>query len=181
MTKSILTLILFISSLHINAQIQSVKIVAAGLTCSMCSKAIYKSLTNISNVKNVESDIENSAYIVTFKDTTMVNPDALKSAVTDAGFSVASMKINAIFHNKKISNDSHLLYEGLNLHFINVKEQILNGNIAITITDKDFIDKKSYKKNAAFTKSKCYKTGEKADCCKIENGISNRVYHITLD
>ena len=43
-----------------SAQIKSVSLQASGLTCSMCSKAIYKSLSAISFVQSVDSDIKNS-------------------------------------------------------------------------------------------------------------------------
>lgn len=74
--------------------IESVSLTASGLTCSMCSKAIYKSLQKVPSVSKVDVDIENSVYNIFFKKDQEVNLKALEQAVTDAGFSVAKMIVN---------------------------------------------------------------------------------------
>jgi copper chaperone CopZ len=56
--------------------IKKVSLVASGLTCSMCSKAIFKS---------------QSKFVLTFKSGKTVVIDQIKSAVADAGFSVQSL------------------------------------------------------------------------------------------
>lgn len=77
-----------------SAQIESVSLKADGLTCSMCSKAIYKSLLKVATVKEVEPDIKNSSYTIYFKKDQLVKLEELEKAVEDAGFSVASIKVN---------------------------------------------------------------------------------------
>jgi len=73
------------------AEIKKVTLVASGLTCSMCSKAIFKALTSLDFVADVKVDIEQSKYILTFKSGKSVVVDQIKSAVTDAGFGVQSL------------------------------------------------------------------------------------------
>ena len=73
------------------AEIKKVTLVASGLTCSMCSKAIFKALTKLNFVEEVKVDIEKSMYILAFKSGKKVEIDQIKSAVTDAGFSVQSL------------------------------------------------------------------------------------------
>jgi len=73
------------------AEIKKVTLVAAGLTCSMCSKAIFKALSKLDFVEEVKVDIEKSMYILTFKNGKKVEVDQIKTAVTDAGFSVQSL------------------------------------------------------------------------------------------
>src|SRR6187401_816631 len=77
----ILGLLLAISSF---AQIKSATLSASGLTCSMCSKAIYKALGKVSFVKSVDADIEGSKYQITFKDGAVIVLDDLKKAVEGA-------------------------------------------------------------------------------------------------
>lgn len=72
-------------------EIKKVTLVASGLTCSMCSKAIFKALTSLSFVDEVKVDIEKSMYILTFKAGKKVEIDQIKLAVTDAGFGVQSL------------------------------------------------------------------------------------------
>jgi len=71
--------------------IKKVTLVASGLTCSMCSKAIFKALTKLDFVEDVKVDIEQSKFILTFKSGKTVVIDQIKSAVADAGFSVQSL------------------------------------------------------------------------------------------
>jgi copper chaperone CopZ len=71
--------------------IKKVSLVASGLTCSMCSKAIFKALTKLDFVDEVKVDIEQSKFVLTFKSGKTVVIDQIKSAVTDAGFSVQSL------------------------------------------------------------------------------------------
>lgn len=73
------------------ATITKATLVASGLTCSMCSKAIFKALTSLDFVAEVKVDIELSKYILTFKSDKKVVIDQIKSAVTDAGFGVQSL------------------------------------------------------------------------------------------
>ncbi len=73
------------------AAIKKVTLVASGLTCSMCSKAIFKALTSLDFVADVKVDIEQSKYNLTFKSDKKVNLDQIKAAVTDAGFGVQSL------------------------------------------------------------------------------------------
>lgn len=73
------------------AEIKKVTLVASGLTCSMCSRAIFKALTSLDFVADVKVDIEQSKYILSFKSDKKVVIDQIKSAVTDAGFGVQSL------------------------------------------------------------------------------------------
>ncbi len=73
------------------AEIKKVTLVASGLTCSMCSKAIFKALSSLDFVADVKVDIEKSTYILTFKPNKKVLIGQIKSAVTDAGFGVQSL------------------------------------------------------------------------------------------
>lgn len=71
--------------------IKKVTLVASGLTCSMCSKAIFKALSKLDFVEEVKVDIEKSVYILTFKSGKKVEIDQIKLAVTEAGFGVQSL------------------------------------------------------------------------------------------
>jgi copper chaperone CopZ len=129
------------------AQIQSVSLQARGLTCSMCSRAIYKSLLKVSAVSNVQEDIEHSSYHVQFNNPALISPEKLKKAVLDAGFSIAWMEINYNFDNVEVANDSSIKINENIFYFVNVKKQILNGERKLLILDKDYLfedDRKKY-------------------------------------
>jgi hypothetical protein len=54
---------LFMFSINSNAQISKVEIRATGLTCSMCSNAIYKQLESIPEVETVETDLNTNTLL----------------------------------------------------------------------------------------------------------------------
>ena len=85
-------LFLLLGSLSTSAQISSGKLQASGLTCAMCSKAVYNALSAVPYVEKVQPDIQQSTYQLTFKSDVAVDPDLLARAVTDAGFSIAKLQ-----------------------------------------------------------------------------------------
>ncbi|OJU46689.1 MAG: hypothetical protein BGN96_00905, partial [Bacteroidales bacterium 45-6] len=166
--------ILFIISavcitLAAQSQIQKAEIQAGGLTCSMCSKSISTALKNIIFIASVETDINNNLFSVTFKPGIQPDFDLVKKKVEDAGFSVAGFWIYARFNQQQVTNDTHLNMNGLNLHFLHVKQQELNGEKKIQLVDKDFVPGKKYKSLAAFTAMECFKTGMMTSCCQKTN------------
>jgi copper chaperone CopZ len=171
--------ILTISS--VNAQFSKATLQASGLTCAMCTKAINKSLEQLSFIESVKADIKNSAFNIVFKQGGKVDIDKLKKAVEEAGFSVARLKIAGNFNNLAIKNDEHVQLHGNTFHFLNVKNQTLNGVKEITLVDKNFLTSKEYKKYSAATQMKCVQTGKAAGCCSKEGIAANtRIYHVTI-
>lgn len=161
------------------AQIKSATLTASGLTCSMCSKAIYKALVKLPTVKNVEVNIEKSSYDIQFKEGAKVIIDDVKKAVEDAGFSVASMQVTASFNNAEVYNDAHITYGGNNFHFLGVNKQKINGEKTLTIVDKNYLPAKDFKKYSKQTKMKCIETGMMGECCS-KGGPTGRIYHVTF-
>jgi len=178
--KNICIAIMLLYALSASAQVKTATLQASGLTCSMCSNAIYKALQKISFVQDVQSDIKNSSYNITFKEGSNVDIDALKKAVTGAGFSVAKLSVTAHFDNVKIENDAHIQLDGKTFHFMDITPQTLNGDKTITVIDKNFVTSKAYKKYSQATKMKCYETGTMESCCKKSGTAGERIYHVTI-
>lgn len=161
-------------------QVRSAALTASGLTCSMCSKAIYKSLQKVPFVKSVDADVEKSSFIVQFKEGEKVNPDDIKKAVENAGFSVASMQLTATFSNVQVDNDTHVDIGGNTYHFLNVPKQTLQGDKTLTVVDKNYLSAAAHKKYGKYTKMKCFETGMMESCCPNNSHIAKRIYHVTL-
>lgn len=180
MKKLLFIIVLFIG-FNSNAQITKVSLQASGLTCSMCSNAINKSLKSLENVEKVMSNISTSTFEISFKNSSNVNFDELKKKVEDAGFFVSKLTADISFNNVKVQKDDHLQYAGMNLHFLNSGDQVLNGARQIQILDKGYVSSKVYKKNQGLTKMDCYKTGVTAACCATSGMVAgSRMYHVTL-
>jgi copper chaperone CopZ len=178
-----LSIILISIGLSFGAQAQYKKasLQAAGLTCAMCSQATYKALKTLPFVDNIETDLNNTTFIINFKPGAAISIDAMKQKVEDAGFSVAKLVLTADFDQLKVQNDAHVDYDGTILHFVDVKNQVLQGDKDIVVIDKGFVSAKQFKKFSAQTTMPCYKTGVKGDCCKTagkENG--QRIWHVTI-
>lgn len=154
---------------------------ASGLTCALCSNAINDALEQLGFIASIEPDLNTSSFLVTFKPNTTVSFDAMKDAVIDAGFSVASLKVSANFDQPvKVEKDKHFTFHGLNLHFMNDEERELSGEQWIKVIDKNFIATKDFKNFSKTTTFGCYETGVMADCCQISGKKNQRIYHITL-
>ena len=182
MKKIFIALLVLLATQTQAQQIKKAVLQASGLTCSMCSKAVYKSLQAVPFVQEVKSDLVNSAYTLTFKEGSAIDPDALQKAVKDAGFSVASMQLTIHFEKgATVKNDTHITVDGKTFHFLNVPEQTLQGDQQLRIIDKNFVTAKEFKKYSKFTTMKCYETGTMQSCCsKNDAAGQERIYHVTV-
>lgn len=173
--------VLLLMATATQAQFKSARLQAAGLTCAMCTKAINVALNEVAFVESLDVDIKNSAFIIDFKDGANVDPDLLKKAVEDAGFSVARLSLTGDFSNVKLEKDVHVNIEGKTFHFLNANNQTLNGEKTITVVDKYFVPAKDFKKHAAATKMHCVQTGKAESCCPKEKvALNTRIYHVTI-
>ena len=79
-----------------------VKFVASGLTCSMCSRAVHKSLESDKDIIKIETNLETQEWNIEYKKGTYTF-DKLKSKVEGAGFGVEMVWLNGelIIDNKK--------------------------------------------------------------------------------
>ena len=79
-----------------------VKFIASGLTCSMCSRAVYKSLQSDKDVVKIETNLETQEWNIEYKQGTYTY-DKLKKKVEGAGFGVEKVWLNGelIVDNKK--------------------------------------------------------------------------------
>jgi copper chaperone CopZ len=176
----LMTAIVFVvASSH--AQFTKATLQATGLTCAMCSNAINKALQKVSFIESVRSDIKNSAFNIVFKEGEDIKIDELRKAVEDAGFSVGSLKLTGNFHELKIDNDTHVEIGKEVFHFLNVNEQVLNGEQTISVVDKNFVTAKQFRKFSSASKMSCVATGKAGSCCAKE-GIAPdaRIYHVTI-
>ena len=153
-----------------NAQVKKVNLRASGLTCAMCSKAVFKSLSGIPFVEKIQVDIQQSTYEIFFKEGQPLNFDALSKAVVDAGFSVDQLKVTSSFNGLKVQKDGKIDLGNQSIQFINASDQTLTGEKTFKLIDKSFVSTQEFKKYK-LTAGKDYLAG-------MVNG--KRVYHAVL-
>lgn len=169
--KYIMILVLAFLSFTATSQVRSVTIQASGLTCSMCSNAIFKALKSVDFVEKVDANIKTSSFEVMVKPGSDIDFDKLKDKVEDAGFFVASYIVNYQFNDLAVTNDQHVQVGKYTFHFLKVKDGKLTGEKKIRFLDKGFVSAKEYKKNGTLTKMACYKSG-------MDN--HTRIFHVTI-
>jgi copper chaperone CopZ len=169
--KRICIIIALLVSLQAGAQLQKARLQAGGLTCAMCSKAVYKALTAVPFVEKVTPDIEGSSYAIQFRKDAAVQLDDLSKAVTDAGFSVSSLQVTANFRGAKMQDNAHVALGGQVFHFLGAPVPALSGERTLQVIDRNFVSEKQAKKYSKLTDMACYSSGTMD---------GKRIYHVTL-
>ena len=141
----IFSFILFVGYVSANGQIKQANLQAAGLTCAMCSNAIYQSLSSLSFIEEVAPDVANSSFQIKFKSDKNIDPDQMRNAVEEAGFSVALLRFTIRFKNFELPLDKVLSLYGLKLFVINSAGQTLDRDITFLFLDKGFLTEKMLK------------------------------------
>jgi len=181
MKKIIFLLLLVIAASTLRAQFTRASIQASGLTCAMCSRAIDNALKELPFMETVKPDIKNSMFALVFKQGQEADVDAIRKAIEDAGFFVAKFTITGNFTNTAIKNDAHIAIAGKEYHFLDVKDQVLNGEKSLVLVDKNFLTANAFKKYSTATSMQCIKTGKAGSCCeKAGLAAGTRVYHVTI-
>ena len=70
-----------------------------GLTCSMCSFSVQKGLEKIDAIEKIEPNLEDTSFIVTFKDGVFIDLFKIENAVLDAGFFIDKKSFKKNFKN----------------------------------------------------------------------------------
>ncbi|RYE21734.1 MAG: copper chaperone [Sphingobacteriales bacterium] len=142
----VLCLLTMMSSIVGQAQIIKAELTATGLTCSMCSRATYKQLTSIPEVENVDTDLNNTAFIIHFKKGSKVNIADLREKVEAAGFSIGELLLTMRLGNQQSANNSSFLQDNIKYTFMDSKNTVLTGDVQLKVLDKGFVVDKEYKK-----------------------------------
>jgi len=147
--KKYITLLLAVAMSNLAmAQIEKAEIIATGLTCSMCSNAIYKQLHRNPEIDKVEANLNTNTFTVYFKKGNTVKPIDLRLNVEEAGFYIGSLTVY-LPTNTIIVNGIKTFAQG------KTNFEILEGTFAkntklikAKIFDKGFVTTKEYKKIA---------------------------------
>lgn len=78
-------------TLHVSANDKAVEIKTSGMTCTGCENTIKSKVKKVDGVKDVIADFKSQTVKASF-DPGKTNPDAIKDAITSAGYKVESVK-----------------------------------------------------------------------------------------
>jgi len=129
------TIFLVIFSVDINAQFLKIEMRAAGLTCSMCSNAIYKQLETIQGVDSVEIDLNTNTFIAYLDKENNLNPQVFREKVEKAGFFIGIFIVTAM---------PSIVEQG---NYVLLNDKFKNSPIIkFQVLDKGYVTEKEYKK-----------------------------------
>ncbi len=144
--KKIFLLLICCWTISANAQVQKVNLQASGLTCAMCSKAIYKAVSAISFVDTVLVNIEASTYDIRFDKETTPRFDQIAKAVVDAGFSVANLTVMVNFDKQAVDKNGSFTLDGINYKLMGTPPTTLQGSKKMQLIGKQYMLPKDFKK-----------------------------------
>ncbi len=115
-----------------DAQIFKIEIRATGLTCSMCSNAIFKQLQSIAEVDSLQTDLNTNTFVVILKKENSLTPKIFKEKIEKAGFFVGLFIVTAmpqtinqrnyVLLNDKTTNASTIRFQVLDKGYVSDKE-----------------------------------------------------------
>lgn len=144
--KKVFLFIAFFWAISASAQVQKVNLQASGLTCAMCSKAIYKAVSAISFVDTVLVNIEASTYDIRFNSDATPQFDQIAKAVVDAGFSVANLTVVVNFNKQNVDKNGLLTLDGIQYKIIGTPPTTLQGSKKLQLIGKQYMLPKDFKK-----------------------------------
>ena len=146
-----------------HAQVKKAEIIATGLTCSMCSNAIYKQLNTIVGVDSVLTDLNTNTFTVFLKPDNKYAPNLFKENIEKAGFFIGSL-IVTVPGSVISGNANQFIPLGKN-------SPINEEEISIKIFDEGYVTQKEHKKYLKTFASVGTYSQNKADVFhyKIEN------------
>lgn len=79
------------NTLQVSANDKAVEIKTSGMTCTGCENTIKSKVKKVDGVKDVIADFKSQTVKASF-DPGKTNPDAIKDAITSAGYKVESVQ-----------------------------------------------------------------------------------------
>jgi copper chaperone CopZ len=143
----IVTTIYLLISLTTAGQFKTANIGIDGLTCSMCSYSVERSIKKLGFVERVAVDLNTNIATVVFKTDVKTNIRDLIKSVANAGFSVHSLSAQFNFPTSVKVTDSFFYFDDQTFIILDPKSnEMFRGPVEIKFIEKKFSESKLYKK-----------------------------------
>jgi copper chaperone len=86
-----------------NAQVTKATVGVDGFTCSLCAKGVEGELKSLDFVKSVKTNIKATTFDLTFKSNSNIIISRIAEAISDGGFTLRDIKVNA---SGKLTSDN---------------------------------------------------------------------------
>lgn len=113
-----------------------------GLTCSVCTRSVDRSLSRLEFVDSVAMSLENTEGRIYMKDVEVINLKRITKAITDAGFSVRFVRLQFDLRDTRIDKDGVFNFKGQQYQWLQFKASKVPNNIALMLVDEGFLPRK---------------------------------------
>lgn len=137
--RLIIFLFLFIGFNTSYAGIRSVKVGINGLTCSMCSRTVEKSMLRLPFVERVEMSLEATEAKIFIKPQASVSMKEIARSVKDAGFSVRSVEADLDFSDLRLADDGSFFCQGQQFNWLGKRNLPADGKVNLKLIDPGYI------------------------------------------
>lgn len=144
--------LLFITSIAHSA-IRSVKVGINGLTCSMCSRTVEKSMLQLPFVDKVEMSLEATEAKILLKPEASVSMKEIARSVKDAGFSVRFVSVEFDFSDIRVGEDGSFFCQGQSYSWVGKRMLPAGKSVSLRIIDPGFVPPNEKSKWAALIAS----------------------------
>jgi len=113
-----------------------------GLTCSLCTRSVDRSISRLEFVDSVNMSLENTEGRIYVKDVEVIDLKRITKAITDAGFSVRFVRLQFDFRDTRIDKDGFFSFKGQRYQWLQFKSNTSQNNVALTLINEGFLPKK---------------------------------------
>lgn len=151
------------------AQMNKAEVIATGLTCSMCSNAIYKQLQKSPGVEKVETNLNTNTFTVFYKKNNQTKPIDIKDNIEKSGFFIGSLLVYLPSESLKINSKTTLEQDQTSFEVLDGNAKISTNETKLKVFDEGYITAKELKKQRKIYLKKA----------SFSNSVAN-VYHVKL-
>jgi copper chaperone CopZ len=154
LVQSIICVLLFTLPLKSLGGLKWVDVGVNGLTCSLCTRSVERSISRLDFVDSVVMSLEKTEGRIYLKTGEPADLKKIAKAVVDAGFSVRFLRLEFNFNDVPISQDGYFSYQGQKYQWLQFKDGLAKGDISLTLVDEGFLPRKEsgqWKKKFGFS------------------------------
>ncbi|MFZ9982846.1 MAG: heavy-metal-associated domain-containing protein [Cyclobacteriaceae bacterium] len=141
-------------SLALHGQVKAITTGINGLTCSMCSRTVEKSILNLLWVEKVEMSLENTEAKIFPRKNTNISMKEIVRSVKDAGFSVRFVKMEMDADGLRLQEDNIFYSSGQEFRLAGNNKIPEKGTVIFRLIDPLYTTPKDHHKWAALLPKK---------------------------
>lgn len=147
--RSIFLTLFLLFALTSQSAIRSITVGINGLTCSMCSRTVEKSMLQLQFVDKVEMSLEATEAKILLKPQSSVSMKEIARSVKDAGFSVRFISVEFDFGDLRVGEDGSFFCQGQPFSWVGKRVMPVDKKVRLRLIDPAFIPPNEKSKWAA--------------------------------